>query len=240
MEHFPFTLDQSVAVVTMNRGENRFNPAFNGKLLETRDVIEEKTDARTVVFTSEDAKIFSNGIDLEWIIPVMRRGDGEAAERFFRQLNEIYTRLLTCPMITVAAISGHAFAAGAIFAAAFDFRFMRSDRGYFCLPEVDLGIQFMPGMNAILGKAIPSAILEEMQLTGCRLTADDCLEHRIVKGIFPREELLEGALAFARSLNKQRHIAGEMKRRLNREVLEVIEEVDPGYIEARVRQMADA
>ena len=35
-----------------------------------------------------------------------------------------------------------------VLALAHDLCVMRSDRGYFCLPEVDLGIPFTPGMNA--------------------------------------------------------------------------------------------
>jgi enoyl-CoA hydratase/carnithine racemase len=45
---------------------------------------------------------------------------------------------------TVAAVNGHAFAAGGMMMLAHDFRVMRSDRGYFCLNEVDLGLPLAP------------------------------------------------------------------------------------------------
>lgn len=53
-------------------------------------------------------------------------------------------RILTLPEPTVAAVSGHVFGAGAMLAMAHDWRIMRSDRGYFCFPEVDIRIPFTP------------------------------------------------------------------------------------------------
>lgn len=227
-----FTLDESVAVVALNSGENRFNPEFLNAFLKMLDDIEQQTAARTVVVHSTHEKIFSNGIDLEWLVPIIQKGDVPAAKDFFYLLNKLFLRLVTYPAITVAAITGHAFAGGAILACAFDFRLMRSDRGFLCVPEVDLGIPFLPGMNAILAKAIPHYKLEEMQYTGCRLTAEECERHHIVRKACHISELLEETLAFARGLNKNRAIVHEMKRRLNRPIIQAIEVEDVPYIES--------
>ncbi len=163
-----YTLDEHVAVLTLNDGENRFNPDFLNALLDLLDRIENETDARTLVVDSAHEKIFSNGIDLEWLVPVLQNKDIAAAKDYFYLMNRLFKRILTYPMVTIAAINGHVFAGGAIFSCTFDFRFMRSDRGFFCLPEVDLGIPFLPGMNAILKKAIPVYQLEALQYTGMR------------------------------------------------------------------------
>lgn len=227
-----YTQDESVAVVALNSGENRFHPEFINTFLQILDDIEHHTDARTLVVHGTHEKIFSNGIDLEWLVPVIQKGDIPAAKDFFFLLNKLLQRLVTYPAITVAAITGHAFAGGAILACTFDFRLMRSDRGFFCLPEVDLGIPFLPGMNAILAKAIPHALLEEMQYTGCRLTAQECEKHRIVRKACHIDTLLQETLTFARSLNKKRAIVHEMKLRLNRPIIQAIEVEDVPYIES--------
>jgi enoyl-CoA hydratase/carnithine racemase len=227
-----FHVDGHVALASLNSGENRFNPAFLDALLGALDAIETRTTASALVVHSSHEKIFSNGIDLAWLEPVIRRQDAAAAKGFFYRLNALFKRLLTYPLVTVAAVSGHAFAGGAVFACAFDFRFMRSDRGFFCLPEVDLGLPFFPGMNAILSRVIPPDALIEMQLTGVRLTADMCLSHHIVKGAYPQNELLDEALGFARRVDKQRSIVAELKARLNRPVIRAIDVDDVAVIES--------
>ena len=227
-----YKLDENVAVVTLNDGENRFNPDFLTAFLGVLDEVENDTQALTLVVTSGHEKIFSNGIDLEWLVPVIQENDLDTAKAYFYQLNTLFKRLVTYPLLTVAAISGHAFAGGAIMCCAFDFRFMRSDRGYFCFPEVDLGIPFLPGMNALLEKAIPRYKMEEMEYTGCRLTAADCEKHHIVTKACPQDDLIDETLAFAKSLNKKRAIIAEMKLRLNKPIIQAIDVEDPPYIES--------
>jgi len=227
-----FHVDGHVAVASLNNGENRFNPTFLDALLEALDAIETQTTATALVVHGSHEKIFCNGIDLEWLVPVIRQQDMAAAKGFFYRLNALFKRLLTYPLVTIAAVSGHAFAGGAVLACTFDFRFMRSDRGFFCLPEVDLELPFFPGMNAILSHVIPHHALIEMQLTGVRLTAEMCLAHHFVKGACPGYELLDEAMGFARNVNKQRSIVAELKTRLNRSVIRAIDVDDVAVIES--------
>jgi enoyl-CoA hydratase/carnithine racemase len=227
-----FTLQEHIALVTLNDGENRFNPTFLDAFLGVLDDIENNSEATAMVVHSSHEKIFSNGIDLEWLLEVLQRNDLATSKRFFYHLNQVFKRLVTYPLVTIAAISGHAFAGGAIISSAFDFRFMRSDRGFFCLPEVDLGIPFLPGMNAILASAIPEQVLREMQLTGIRLTAEMCKEYQIVKGAFPGDQLLDEVLDFARQVNKKRPIIKALKARLNGPIVKAIDVEDVAHIES--------
>lgn len=227
-----YSLEDHVAVITLNSGENRFNPAFLDAFLKILDEIETGTAATTAVIHSAHPKIFCNGIDLDWLMPVIQNRDLAASKRFFYQLNQLFRRLVTYPLVTVAAINGHAFAGGAILSCAFDFRMMRSDRGFFCLPEVDLGIPFLPGMNALLRSAIPESVLREMQLTGARWTAEQCQAHQIIKQACHIDELMAVAMAFAKQINKQRATIAELKARLNKNVLQAIDVEDVAYIES--------
>jgi Delta3-Delta2-enoyl-CoA isomerase len=232
MKVMDYVMDDHVAVLTMGKGENRLNPDFISEFLSVLDEIEKEPAGKALVVTSAHEKIFSNGIDLDWLLPLVQKGDREKSQDFFYRMNLLFKRILLYPMPTVAAISGHAFAGGAILACAFDFRFMRSDRGFFCFPEVDLGIPFLPGMIALLKKAIPFYKLEELQYTGKRATAEECAAHHILLKALPMERMLAESIAFAKGFNKGREIIAEMKQRMHREIIRIMDEEDPPVIES--------
>jgi len=235
MERMTWTLEKGgVALLTLDDGENRFNPSFLSSFLETLDEVEARSEVTALVVTSAHEKIFSNGIDLDWLVPVVQRGSLEEAKAFFQQMMTLFRRILLYPMPTIAAISGHAFAGGAILCCAFDFRFMRTDRGFFCFPEVDLGIPFLPGMIALMNKAMPSQVFDEMQFTAARLTAEQCAARHVVHRACPRDSLLSEALGFAEGLKKRREVVLELKRRTYREILRILEEEDRPVIESGV------
>jgi Delta3-Delta2-enoyl-CoA isomerase len=231
MALFEYQLDDHVAVVTMNHGENRFSYDFLKAFEDLLEEIEQQTRATAVLVKSGHEKIWSNGIDLEWLLVEVVR-DPEAGVRFPSLLMRFLRRLLTYPLITIAAINGHAFAGGAIMACAFDFRFMRSDRGYFCFPEVDIQIPFLPGMDAILKKALPTPLLLEAQLTGKRYTAAELEAHRVVRKACPENDLMKEALAFAKTQNKTREILKTMKEVTFKNILRIMENDDPAYLDS--------
>jgi enoyl-CoA hydratase/carnithine racemase len=231
MDKVTCTVENEVAIVSLNSGENRFNNDFLDAFLSVMDMIENETSARTLVVTSSDDKIFSNGIDLDWLSGFINAGQIDEVKNFLYKQNEMFKRLVSFPLITIAAISGHAFAGGAILACAFDFRLMRSDRGFFCFPEVDLGIPFLPGMLELLKSAIPLYKMDEMQYMGSRLTAQECEAHHIITKACHRDDLMSETMAFAKKFNKDRKTVGEMKRRMNRHIVHAIEVEDVAYIE---------
>ena len=137
----------------------------------------------------------------------------------------IFKKLLLYPLPVIAAINGHAFGNGSILSCACDFRFMRSDKGFFCFPEVNISIPFRWGMNAFVKKAIPIHLLSQMQLTGNRFTAPELEKHNIiVKACADQEELMSSAIAFAKTFQKKRLIFGELKRRLYADIIKVLDD----------------
>ncbi len=224
--------DGTVAIINMTNGENRHNPAFVAEILKAFDEIEKDPELSSVVIRSADAKNWTIGIDTVWLMDVFGKQDLQAIRDFMYGLNRMFTRILLFPMPVIAAINGHAFGDGSIMACACDFRFMKADRGFFCFPEVDINIPFLPGMLAILKKAIPRYKLEEMVLSGKRCGAAELERDRVlVKACENEEALMKEACSFARTFAKKRPIFGELKRRLNTPIVETMEKEDPVYIE---------
>jgi len=223
--------DESVAVITMNDGENRHHPGFVNAFLEVLDDIEKDSSVSSVVVLSGDPKNWSQGIDLNWVMDRRQANDLQAIKDFMYGINQVFRRILLYPMPVIACINGHAAANGAILACACDFRFMRSDRGFFFFPEIDIGIPFLPGMIAFLKKAIPCQKFEEMTFTGRRYGASELEPHQILKACENEEVLIRETLAFAKSLNKKRGVFGEMKKRLHKSIVEIIDKEDPPFME---------
>lgn len=227
MDRVTWSLDENIALLTMNSGENRFNLPFLKDLGEALDAIENETEATALVVRSSDPKIWCNGMDLDWLIPAIGRKDPEV-KLFLKTQDAIYRRITFYPMITVAAITGHAFAGGAILAAAFDFRYMRSDRGFLCFPEVDLRIPFLPYMDGLIRRLLPMHLVFDAELTGHRFTASELERHGVIrKACASAEETVEDALAWAKTLNKNRGIVKTMKNVMNAEIDRLFDTVVP-------------
>ena len=222
----------TVAVLTMNNGENRHNPDFTKAMLNAFDEIEKDESIFCVVINSSDKKNWSLGIDLEWAAKAMDPKESYKMKDFMYQLNKLFKRILLFPMPVIAAINGHAFGDGAIMSCACDFRYMKADRGYFCFPEIDISIPHLPGMMAIVKKAMPYYEVEELVFSGKHATAGElAANHAIRKACENQDALMKEVMDFAKTFAKKRPIFRETKKRLYKYIIGIMEKDDPEFIE---------
>jgi len=108
---------------------------------------------------------------------------------------------------------------------AHDVRVMRADRGFFCLPEIDLGMPLAPGMTAIVKARLPGAVAHEAVVTGRRYGGEDAARLGIVAEAVAEDDVLPRAIELAAA---QAGRAGSnlavLKRGLYGDVLPVLEE----------------
>jgi enoyl-CoA hydratase/carnithine racemase len=188
------TRDGDVFVLNLGDDENRFSPSW---VAEVDAALEEvaATDGPRALVTTATGKFFSNGLDLDWLLA----HPGELGG-YIAAVQELFAKMLALPAPSIAALQGHCFAAGALLALGHDQRFMRIDRGFFCLPEVDIDIPFAPGMSRLVqDKLRPSVALEAMT-TGRRYGGEQALEAGIVDRALGEEALLDEAKAAAAEL----------------------------------------
>lgn len=182
-----------IAVLRLGDDENRFSP-------EWLDAVERALDKvvngePTALITVADGKFYSNGLDLDWLL-----ANSDQAGAYTERVQALLARVLTLPVPTVAAVTGHAFGAGAMFAIAHDFRVMRADRGYFCFPEVDIELPFAPGMAALVqAKLTPQTAMTAMT-TGRRYGGAAAATAGIVDVAAPENEVLAAARAIVEPL----------------------------------------
>lgn len=224
--------DGTVAKMIMNNGENRHNPEWAEAMLSTYSDIIADPEIKAIVLTSSDPKNFCLGVDTNWMLKTQGEKDYQSISDWLYKQSEVFASMLMAPVPTIAAITGHAFGNGAMLAGACDFRFMRSDRGYFCFPEIDLGIQFAPSMIEWMKRIMPYHLFVRMKWTGERITAAELEKHNVIlKACDNAEQTVEEAVAFARTFNKSRTTLAEMKRRTYKHIIDKMENEDPAYFD---------
>ena len=204
----------AVFLLDLGEGENRLDAHMLAGFDAALDEVE-RTEGDCALVTTARGAHFSNGYDLAR----MRSLSREAQRDLVAHHQRLLARLVVFPVPTLAALQGHAVGGGALLALAHDWRFMREDRGFFCLPEVDARIPFRPGMLALLAVRLTPAVLRDLALSGERLGGRDACARGVVDLALPETELLPRALERADALaRKDRRTVATMKELLYGEV----------------------
>ena len=209
-----------VFVFTMDWGENRFGPEGLRAWNEALDAVDQAVAAGgpAALVTTGTGKFYSNGLDLDYLGTL---GDGAGA--YVGEVLAIYARVLVCPAITIAAMNGHAFGAGGQVALAHDHRVMRAERGFFCMPEIDMRSPLHPGMTAILKARLPKQTVHEVIATGRRYPGPEAAAKGIVDDAVPEAEVLPRSVAWASELASKAHpVLSTLKGDLYPEVLDAL------------------
>ena len=194
----PFDLERqdNVFILTMDEDDNRFNETSLARLNVMLDEVE-AFDGPSALVTTGVGKFYSNGLDLDWVM------SGEAAWSFAElavHTQRLFARTLTFRRPTVAAINGHCFAAAAMWSLAHDFRVMRSDRGFWSMPEVDIRIPFTPGMAALIQSRLTPQVAHKVMTTAHRYGGENAVAGGIVDQSVSNESVLPAAIELAASL----------------------------------------
>lgn len=210
----------TVALIRMNNVKNTQNLFFAQTMNSLLDEVENDAGITALVIASTDEKNWSQGIDLEWLNHQIEEKNNEAARGFFLGMDEVYAKLLLLSVPAIAAINGHAFGNGAFLASACDYRFMNAHRGFFCFPEIDLRMDFQPGIVTMLAHKLPYIKLMDLIMSGKHATAAELEEHHIVeKACAGVAETIEESIAFAESFTKDRITFAKHKKRFNGEMV---------------------
>lgn len=206
-----------VFVLNLGDGENRFHPDWLAAVNAALDEVEQAEGPKALV-TTATGKFFSNGLDLEWL-----GAHGDQMMAYVKDVEALFARVLELPVITVAAIQGHCFAAGAMLSLAHDFRVMRDDRGFWCLPEVDIHIPFTPGMNALITARLSKQVAHESMTTGRRYGGADAAARAIVDRAVGEAHVESAALEVAAAnAGKAGQTLGTIKERMYGPTLAVL------------------
>jgi enoyl-CoA hydratase/carnithine racemase len=213
-----------VFVLDLGDSENRFHPDWIAAVGAALDEVEHAEGARALV-TAASGKFFSNGLDLEWL-----SANGHQAGDYVLSVHGLFARILALPVITVAALQGHTFAAGAMLSLAHDFRVMRADRGFWCLPEAEINIPFTPGMSALIQGRLSPRTAHEAMTTARRYGGSDALAAGIVDHAVAEDAVRTTAVEIARAhAGKAGPTLGIIKSRMYVPALDALRDKDTPF-----------
>ncbi|XP_038690588.1 enoyl-CoA delta isomerase 1, peroxisomal-like [Tripterygium wilfordii] len=179
-------------------GEHRLNPTLIDSIQSAlRRIKSEPTSPSSVLITTAEGKFFSNGYDIAWA------GNSQSRMNLMdSKLRSLVSDLLSLPMPTIAAISGHASAAGLMFVLSHDYRLMRKDRGFLYMSELDINMVIPAWFVALIKCKIgDAATRREMIMKATKLTAEMALKGGIVDLVHDNvEETVKAAIGLGEEL----------------------------------------
>ena len=193
MEYIKLAVDGNVGVLTVNRPAalNALNDQVIRELNEALDAIDLDI-VRCLVVTGEGQKAFVAGADIGQMSG-LTKAEGEA---FGKLGNDVFRKLETLPIPTIAAVCGFALGGGCELAMSCDIR-LCSDTAVFGQPEVGLGITPGFGGTQRMARLIGMGRAKELLYTARKVKAPEALAIGLVQGVYPVEQLMEEALKMA-------------------------------------------
>lgn len=227
--------DCVIFVVRFCNDQNMFNPDSVKAISEVLDIIREEAIrvarkdekvTRAALVTTGQGKFYSTGLQLR-----DHRVQADLPGFLSKQYLPLMGKLLVFPMVSVAAINGHAFAGGMVMAMSHDFRVMRKGRGFLCMNEIELPSPVPAGMAAVIRTKFSNpSVVRDCLLEAKRFPAEEALELGIIDDTAGDEqECLERAIELAKM--KARAIAlfpitESIKRDLYPEAIQLLEKPD--------------
>ncbi len=184
-----------VALIRLDDGKaNALSPAMLDALAAALAEVDQ-SDARALVLIGRPG-FFSGGLDLK-ILPKLTTDEKRAV---LARLGEVLLRVFTFRVPTVAALSGHAIAGGALLALSADVRLGADLPARFGVTEVALGLP-VPSFGLLLARAaLAPACVVEVALHARVLTLAEAQGRGVLAELHPADTLLDAALARAGDL----------------------------------------
>ena len=188
--------DGFVGVITINRPE-ALN-ALNADVVKDLDAVLDSIDlntTRALVVTGAGEKSFVAGAD----IAAMSTMTVQEAREFSKAGNDVFRKLETLPIPSIAAVNGFALGGGNELAMSCDIRYC-SENAMFGQPEVGLGITPGFGGTQRLARLIGTGKAKELVYSALNIKADEAYRIGLVNGVCTKEDLMPTVMKLAKKI----------------------------------------
>ena len=194
--------DDGVATLRLDRPKlNPLNEQVAREIGEAVDTAaaDERVGA-LVVWGGE--RVFAAGADIK----EMSDQDAVQMFRYIGGFQDVFTRLERLPFVTIAAVNGYALGGGCELALACDLRIAAED-AQLGQPEILLGVIPGAGGTQRLPRLIGLGRAKELIYSGRFVKADEALRIGLVNEVVPASDVLDRALALARTYARGPRVA---------------------------------
>ena len=201
-----FEKQDNIAIITINRPEalNALNSTVVGELEQVIGEVETGVAAGEIfaMILTGEGRSFVAGADIGEQYPM----DVAAGRKWGQRGSAIFRRIEKLEIPTIAAVNGFALGGGCEIAMSCDI-ILASEKAKFGQPEVGLGIT--PGFSGTqrLPRRVGVAKAKELIFSGKMIKADEAKEMGLVNAVYAPEELMNGAIAMAKSFTVNAPIA---------------------------------
>ncbi|KAK4426786.1 Enoyl-CoA delta isomerase 1, peroxisomal [Sesamum alatum] len=219
--------DLFILTITGN-DEHRLNPTLIDSIRAAlnRAKSESESMGPTALITTADGKFFSNGYDLSWAFS--DRAQAQARSKVVsKKFRLLVADLISLPMPTIAAVTGHASAAGFILALSHDYLLMRKDRGFLYMSELDIKHKIPLWFMSIFKSKIASPkVWRDVVLKAAKIPAATGVEWGIVDSAHENaEKTVEAAVRLGMDLVRRKwdgQVYADNRRTVVADVLAVL------------------
>ena len=203
-----YRIIENVAEITMNRAPvNAIDHQLAREVIDAYNRARADDSARAVILRSALPTVFSAGVDLKLALEF----DGQALRSFIEVFYyEMHEALYRLGKPVIAAVNGHARAAGVTWAVSCDM-IIAAEEGKWGYPEIDVGL--LPAMHLVhLPRQAGRHRAAQLLFTGDIVSAAEMHKLGVVNEVVPRAEVMPRARALARRLAKKSPVAMKLLR----------------------------
>ncbi len=204
MTHILLEKKGNVAIALIDRPKalNALNSEVLNDLNTLVDTVNADPEIRVLILTGSGEKAFVAGADIGEMSS-LSKAEGEA---FGKKGNDVFRKLETLPIPTIAAVNGYALGGGCELSMACDIR-IASDTAVFGQPETGLGITPGFGGTQRLARLIGPGMAKQLIYSARNIKADEALRIGLVNAVYPAEELMAAAEKLAETIARNAPIA---------------------------------
>ncbi|MCU0973666.1 MAG: enoyl-CoA hydratase/isomerase family protein [Burkholderiales bacterium] len=203
-----YTVADGVAEIVMSRAPvNAIDLRLAREVIDAYHRARADPEARAVILTSSLPTVFSAGLDLKLALDF----DGQALRSFIEVFYyEMHEALYRLGKPVIAAVNGHARAAGMTWAVSCDM-IIAAEEAKMGYPEIDVGL--LPAMHLVhLPRQIGRHRAAQLLFTGDIVDAAEMHRLGVVNEVLPRDQVVPRARALARRLARKSPVAMKLLR----------------------------